>query len=336
MNQIYPNIVLENQYESILSTLLDLNQFITADYSLESEAGMKKRIIKRSVHGNVEDLAMGEGNTDAIEVDVSYEDYEVGTTQGVFHYFDEEAMQDANLVETGLKGMAETMSNDFTAKAVEEFRKTSNQLSYTALGFDTVVDALAALNLENEESLFMLISPAMVGAFRKALKDDLKYVEAFARTGYIGSVCGIPVYVSKALAGTEAIIGNKEAVRVFVKKGTEVEQERNANIRKNDIYTRKVALVALVDDRKLIRIAKPASVDATITTSAAGAKAIAGAAATGAKVLVYINGKLDGEAEAESNAYSYTAKENLVAGDVIKAVAKKEGEVDSIATATAA
>lgn len=245
-------------------------------------------------------------------------------------------MTDPAVLDAGLKGMAEIMVNDFVDKSVAEWRKTSNQLGYSALGFDTIVDALAQLNLENEDSLFMLISPAMVGSFRKSLKDSLQYVEAFARTGYIGSVCGVPVYVTKALAGSEAIIGNKEAVRLFVKKGTEAEQERDANTRKNTYYTRKVALVALVDDRKLIRIAKNASVDATITTSAAGAKAIAGAAATGAKVEVYINGIFDGEAEAESNAYSYTAKENLVAGDVIKVVAKKEGEVDSIATATAA
>lgn len=336
MNQLYDNFVIENQFESVLKTLLDLQNFMTVDYSLSESAGMHKKIYKRSVTGAVEDLAMTEGNTDAIEVTLSSEDYEVGTTQGRFIAYDEEIMTDPAVLDAGLKGMAEIMVNDFVDKSVAEWRKTSNQLGYSALGFDTIVDALAQLNLENEDSLFMLISPAMVGAFRKSLKDSLQYVEAFARTGYIGSVCGVPVYVTKALAGSEAIIGNKEAVRLFVKKGTEAEQERDANTRKNTYYTRKVALVALVDDRKLIRIAKNASVDATITTSAAGAKAIAGAAATGAKVEVYINGIFDGEAEAESNAYSYTAKENLVAGDVIKVIAKKEGEVDSIATATAA
>lgn len=336
MNQLYDNFVIENQFESVLKTLLDLQNFMTVDYSLSESAGMHKKIYKRSVTGAVEDLAMTEGNTDAIEVTLSSEDYEVGTTQGRFIAYDEEIMTDPAVLDAGLKGMAEIMVNDFVDKSVAEWRKTSNQLGYSALGFDTIVDALAQLNLENEDSLFMLISPAMVGSFRKSLKDSLQYVEAFARTGYIGSVCGVPVYVTKALAGSEAIIGNKEAVRLFVKKGTEAEQERDANTRKNTYYTRKVALVALVDDRKLIRIAKNASVDATITTSAAGAKAIAGAAATGAKVEVYINGIFDGEAEAESNAYSYTAKENLVVGDAIKVIAKKEGEVDSIATATAA
>lgn len=82
MNQLYDNFVIENQFESVLKTLLDLQNFMTVDYSLSESAGMHKKIYKRSVTGAVEDLAMTEGNTDAIEVTLSSEDYEVGTTQG--------------------------------------------------------------------------------------------------------------------------------------------------------------------------------------------------------------------------------------------------------------
>jgi hypothetical protein len=252
---IYPAIVLENQYESVLTTLLDLQNFMTVDNSLTEQSGMKKRIIKKTVSGSVEDLDMTEGNTETIEVSTSYKDYDVGTTQGRFIYYDEEALQDANLVEAGLRGLAEKMVNDFVAKAVAEWEQTTHEVNYTgSIDFGTVVDALAELNLENEDGLFMLIAHAMVVAFRKALGDELKYVEAFVRSGYIGSVCGVPVYVSKAITDGEAIIGHKDAVRLFIKKGTEIEQERDANTRKNTVYTRKVALVALVDDRKLVKI----------------------------------------------------------------------------------
>lgn len=331
-NTIYPAIVLENQYESVLTTLLDLQQFLTVDASLEAQSGMKKRIIKKTVSGSVEDLAMTEGNSETIEVSTTYKDYDVGTTQGRFIYYDEEALQDANLVEAGLKGLAEKMVNDFVAKAVAEWREASKQQAYsTTITFSSVVDAIALMNLENEDGLWMLISPAQVAAFRKALGDELKYVEAFVRSGYIGSVCGVPVYVSKAIPAGEAIIGTKEAVRLFMKKGTEIEQERDANTRKNTIYTRKVALVALVDDRKLVRIAGEPATATTITTYTKNAKTVAGAASTGATVEIYINGVLDGTATAASSAYTYTAKENLAAGDEIKVVAKKEGMVDSAA-----
>ena len=331
-NTIYPNVVLENQYESVLTTLLDLQQFLTVDASLEAQSGMKKRIIKKTVSGSVEDLAMTEGNSETIEVSTTYKDYDVGTTQGRFIYYDEEALQDANLVEAGLKGLAEKMVNDFVAKAVAEWRDASKQQAYSStITFSSVVDAIALMNLENEDGLWMLISPAQVAAFRKALGDELKYVEAFVRSGYIGSVCGVPVYVSKAIPAGEAIIGTKEAVRLFMKKGTEIEQQRDPNTRKNTIYSRKVALVALVDDRKLVRIAGEPATATTITTYTKNAKTVAGAASTGATVEIYINGVLDGTATAAASAYTYTAKENLAAGDEIKVVAKKEGMVDSAA-----
>ncbi|MCQ2330404.1 MAG: phage major capsid protein [Paludibacteraceae bacterium] len=251
-NQIYSNFVMEDAFNSVLTTALNLQNFVTVDNSLTEAAGMVKNIAKRSVTGSAEDLTMGQGNTGAVEVTFSSTPYTVGTTQARFSYYDEEALADPKVVDAGIKGMAEIMVNDFVAKAVAEWEKTSHTTTGT-LDFAGIVDALAALNLENEDGLFMLINPASLASFRKALKDELKYVEAFARTGYIGSVCGIPVYISKAISGTnEAIIAHKDAVRVFTKKASEIETEREGNIRKNTIYSRKVAVVALVDDTKVI------------------------------------------------------------------------------------
>lgn len=251
-NQIYSNFVMEDSFESVLATKLDLQQFVTIDTSLTEEAGMIKKINKRSVTGSVEDLTMGQGNTGDIEVTFDSTPYTVGVTQGRFSYYDEEALTDPKVVDSGIEGMAEIMVNDFTSKAVSEWEKTSNTTT-GALSFETVVDAIAALNIENEAGLFMIISPASLAKFRKAFKDNLSYSEDYIRTGAIGAVAGIPVYTSKAITGTdEIIIAHKDAVRVFVKKGVEIENQRDANIRKNTVYSRKVALVALVDDRKVV------------------------------------------------------------------------------------
>ena len=110
------------------------------------------------------------------------------------------------------------------------------------------------MNLEDETGLFLLISPADQANFRKALKDDLKYVEGFVRTGYIGSVCGVPVIVSKAVAKGKGYLATKDAITLFIKKDTEIEQERDANHRENSVFVRKVALVALTDATKLVKI----------------------------------------------------------------------------------
>ena len=228
---IYDNFVLENRIEDLLTTAVDLNNYMTIDTSLTTEPGMKKKINVYTSTGNVEELAMGEGNSEEIEVTFTTKEYEVGTTQGKFTYYDEQEMSDPLVVDTGLKGMAERMINDLTAKAIAE------------------------MNLEDESGLFMLINPAEKAAFRKNLGEELKYAEDFARTGYIGSVCGVPVIVSKAVPAGVSFLATKAAVTCFIKKGSEIEQERDADHRKNFVFARKVMLVALTDDTKVIRLA---------------------------------------------------------------------------------
>ena len=163
-------------------------------------------------------------------------------------------MTDPYAIDRALKGLVEQMTNDLTTKAIGEFKKAT-MIEYGATWtFDNVVDAIAKMNLEKEEGLFMLINPAQQASFRKNLKDDLKYVEGFVRAGYIGSVCGVPIFISKAVPAGTAFLGTREAITCFVKKGSEIEQERDANTRKNMIYSRKVMLIALTDATKLVRI----------------------------------------------------------------------------------
>lgn len=251
-NTLYPNVVIEKRYESILDTKLDLQRFMNVDYSLAENSGMKKTIVTKTVSGDVEDLDMTEGNTGYIEVGTTTKDYNVGVTQGRFAYYDEEAMKDDKVVEAGLTGLAETMVNDFTSKAVAEWKKATLKEYSCSWTFDEVVDAIAMMNLEDETGLFLLIHPDQVAVFRKNLADDLKYAEGFVRTGYIGSVCGVPVYVSKAVTSGYAVLASKDAVTLFIKKGVEREVERDANTRKNTEYIRKVALVALTDATKVV------------------------------------------------------------------------------------
>ena len=197
---------------------------------------------------------MGQGNSSEITVSFTPVEYEVKTYQGKFAFYDEQEMTDPMVVDVGLEGSAKTMINTFTTKAIEEFKKATLTQTATAWSFDTVVDAIAKMNLESEEGLFLLISPADQAKFRKALKDDLKYSEGFVRTGYIGSVCGVPVIVSKAVPAGTGFLATKEAVSVFIKKDTETEYERDADKRNNTYWVRKVAVVALTDATKVVKI----------------------------------------------------------------------------------
>lgn len=257
---IYDNFFLSNEVEDQFNSHLDLQSFCTIDRTLEGTAGMLRKInVYRATNGT-EKLAMGAGNTKSIEVSYTPEEYRILLAQNRFQYFDEQAMTDPNLVPVGVRHMGTDMFNTVNADIFAEFRKATLTSTASAFDFAAFVDAQALLNLENLEgiSIFGFVCPADMAKIRKALKEDLKYVEGFSRSGYVGTVGGVNLYTKKDATAGEIIMATKEAVTLFVKKGTEVEQPprsaADANIRQNTILSRKYYLAALTDATKAVKI----------------------------------------------------------------------------------
>lgn len=257
---IYDNFFLSNEVEDQFNSHLDLVQFCNIDNTLDGVAGMTRKINVYKATDATEKLGMGEGNTKSIEVSYTPEEYVILLAQNTFKYYDEQAMTDPMLVPTGVKHMGTDMFNTVNADIFAEFNKATLSVSDTAYSFGVFADAVAKLNLENLEgvSIFGFVCAEDMAKIRKALKDDLKYVEAFARTGYVGTVAGINLYTKKdAVAGT-CIIGTKDAVTLFNKKGIEIEQpprsSEDADVRLNTIISRKYYLAALTDATKAVKI----------------------------------------------------------------------------------
>ena len=257
---IYDNFFLSNEVEDQFNSHLDLQQFCTIDSTLVGTAGMLRKINVYKATDGTEKVAMGEGNTKSIEVSYTPEEYRILLAQNRFEYFDEQAMTDPNLVPVGVRHMGTDMFNTVNADIFAEYKKATLSVEATAFDFAAFVDAQAKLNLENLEgvTIFGWVCPADMAKIRKALKDDLKYVEAFAKQGYVGTVGGVNLYTKKDATEGEIIIATKEAVTLFVKKGTEIEQpprdSEDANIRKNTILSRKYYLAALTDATKAVKI----------------------------------------------------------------------------------
>ena len=259
-HKIYDNFYLSNEVEDQYNSHLNLQQFCTVDNSLVGEAGMKRKINVYSATDGTEKVAMGVGNSKSIEVSFAEKEYEILLAQNRFEYYDEQAMTDPMLVPVGVRHMGTDMFNHVNADIFAEFKKATLEQPTAAFDFAAFVDAQAKLNLENLEgvSIFGFVCPADMAKIRKALKDDLKYVEAFAKNGYIGTVGGVNLYTKKDATAGEIIIATKDAVTLFNKKGTEVEQPPrdagDANIRKNTILSRKYYLAALTDATKAVKI----------------------------------------------------------------------------------
>lgn len=257
-NTIYDNFYLSNEVEDQFNSHLDLQTFCTVDNSLVGTAGMKRKINVYRATDGTEKLAMGEGNSKSIEVSYTPEEYEILLAQNRFEYYDEQAMTDPMLVPVGTRHMGTDLYNTVNADIFAEFNKATLTTAPTAFDFAAFVDAQAKLNLENLEgvTIFGFVSPTDMGAVRKALKDDLKYVEAFAKSGYVGTVAGINLYTKADAVDGTVIIGTKEAVTLFNKKGVEIEQERDADTRQNSIFSRKYYLAALTDATKAVKMVK--------------------------------------------------------------------------------
>jgi len=264
-NTPYPNYVLANKFEDQYQSYLDLMNFVTVDNSLVGVPGMKKKIrVYKATDGNTETLAMGEGNTKAIEVGYTEEEYEVELLQNRFMYYDEEAMTDPLIIDKGLGHQAVDMFNTANAKAMAEFQKATLSVTCTKFDFDAFVDGVAAFpKPEQVETgglgIFGLVHKNDVAEIRKNLKDQLSYVEAYVRTGYIGTINSVNLYVSKIATAGTIILATKDAVTYFNKKGTEVSQARDSddeNIRRNWAYMRKYGIFAFTDENWAVKLTK--------------------------------------------------------------------------------
>lgn len=261
---VYENFVLANEVEDQYNSLLDLQTFCTVDNSLVGTPGMKKKIHVYSATDGTEKLGMGEGNTKSIEVGYTETEYEILLAQNKFEYYDEQEMTDPLVVQTGMRHAAVDLFNTVNADIFAEFNKATQTVNAALFDFNAFVDALALLNMERIEGLnaFAFVAPADMAAVRKALKDDLKYVEAFVKNGYVGTVAGLNLYTKKDATPGTIVGGTREAVTLFNKKGVEVEQpprdSGDANVRKNTIFTRKFYLAALTDATKAFKITKGA------------------------------------------------------------------------------
>lgn len=256
-NTVYQNFILESKLNDLLTTKLNTRSLMTVDSTLAEQAGMKKVINVYTYTGTVQEVAMGAGNTIKGAVSFSPVEYTVGVSQQTFQYFDEQQMMDGNVLDMGIKGASQTMVNDLNNKFFTQLGMATIFQTFPmggAISYDTVVDAIAKMNLEDEANLVLLIGTATKATLRKDADFVASRMGEIIYNGQIGSISGIPVVVTKALTGNSAYVMEKGAITLFIKKESEVEQDRDINTRENTVVMRKVALVALTDATKLVKI----------------------------------------------------------------------------------
>lgn len=252
-NTVFDNKIIEAKAKDLLSTAINTRSLMTVDTSLAEEAGMTKTINTYTYTGEAEALGAGEGNSTRGAISFVGADYKVKRVQANFDYADEDFMADNTIVDSGVAGATAILKNKMNADFFTECGKAS--LSVTGpVSYDTIVDAIAKLNIEDESKVFVVIPTADKASLRK----DPDYMAArmgeVVYTGQVGTVCGVPVVASNAT--NEAYVMTPDAVKLFMKKDIEAEQDRDKDTCVNSVYIRSVYVCALVDATKICKIAK--------------------------------------------------------------------------------
>ena len=266
-NTVYPNKVIEAKAKDILTTQINARSMMTIDTSLTQNAGMVRTINTYTYTGSAEEVSAGSGNSTRGSISYVGNDYTVKMVQQAFDYLDEDFMKDPVIVDYGIKGATSVMTNKMTSdfysalatkSGATELVKGITFAKGKALSYDVIVDAISELNLEDESKIFIVIPNAWKASLRKDADYKSAQMGEVIYNGQVGTICGIPVIATKALTNKAYVMTN-EAVTLFLKKDVEVEQDRDADKRKNSVYLRDCYVCALTDATKACKITEAAS-----------------------------------------------------------------------------
>lgn len=250
-NTIFDNKIIEAKAKDLLTTAINTRSLMTVDTELAETAGMTKTINVYTYNGAAEELENGEGNSTRGALTFVGTDYKVKRVQANFDYTDDDFMKDNSVVDNGVAGATAILKNKMNADFFAECAKATLEVP-GGLSYDTIVDAIGKLNIEDESKIFVVIPNEDKAALRK----DPDYLAArmgeVVYTGQVGTVAGIPVIASKA--ADAPYVMTPEAVKLFMKKDVSAGTERDENTTTNSVYVRAYYIAALVDGTKICKI----------------------------------------------------------------------------------
>jgi hypothetical protein len=253
-NTVFDNKVIEARAKDLLTTALNFRSLMTIDNSLTETEGMVKTINVYTYTGKVEKLADGAKNTVRGSISYTGKDYRVERAQQVFDYLDSDFLKDSNVVDYSLKGANELMVNEMTSDFITEAKKASLEAPCTTFGYEAIVDGIAKLRIEDESKLFVIAPTDWKAELRKDEDYKVARMGEVVYNGQTGTVAGIPVIFSNAV--DTAFVMSPEAIKLFIKKDVEVEQDRDIETKTNTVALTSYYICALVDETKICKIVK--------------------------------------------------------------------------------
>lgn len=267
-NTVYENSVLEAKLTELMDSKLQVRGLMTVDDSLTQNAGLTKTVNRYTYSGKVEALESGEANSSVGELTFVPEEYTVKRYQQTFRYNDMEVMKDPSIIDMALSGLADVMANQLRSEYFDELTKADGRHPFVgdALSYGDIVDALGEIGREVEDGLFIIMSAECRANIRRDPDFSAARQGEVMYTGQFGTLCGIPVLFSVKVPAGKAIITDRAAVKFFVKKEANLEQDRDIETKVNTVVYERHGLIALVDDTSTV-ILGPAADALTVSVS---------------------------------------------------------------------
>lgn len=259
--KLFDNEVVQTKIKSALNTALDMMNFATVDYSLSAAPGMQISVRTYTPSGAAERLGMGNANTTYVGTTFTEADYRVKTLQATAKYFDEQGMADPTAIDSVIGQLPTAITNSLNEEVITEMGRATLVINSWTPTVASILDALATFPDDetiNASNKFLLVSKDDYVTLIKDAIAKSQYVKDNTNTSGLGSVCGVPVYVSALLAQGTGYLATKEAVTVFMKKGYGVETDRDIEKRTTTMVANTVNVVALTDAKKVVKLDKKA------------------------------------------------------------------------------
>lgn len=251
-------LVVKNAFETAITSLINAKNLFTTKFTLQGEDGDLIRKITYTYEGGVVDADTGEVVPSEQRGKLSYkiQELRIKAKKQAFDITDKMKRQNSNTLTMMAQGNAETTYNFINDSFYTALRTITKTSEYTTFNWDAVEDALATLNLESREGMFLLVSPKMYSQLKKSAEVKAANNGEIIFSGQVKTVDGLSIVISNKLAEDEAIIASKDTVVYECKTDATVTTDVYNELEKETFVTKFAGVVYLDNEKKAIKLTK--------------------------------------------------------------------------------
>lgn len=251
-------LVVKSAFETKIDSLVNAKNLFTTKRTLQGEDGDLIRKITYTYEGGVVDADTGEVVPAENRGKLSHkiQELRIKPFKQAFDVTDKMKRQNSNVLTLMSEGNAETTYNFINDSFYETLKTITKAHKYTAFNWDAVEDALATLNLESREGMFLLVSPKMYSALKKSPEVKAAQNGEIIFSGQVRTVDGLSIVVSNKVGDEEAYIASKDTVVFECKEDATVSTDVYNELEKVTYITKFAGIVYLDNEKKAIKFTK--------------------------------------------------------------------------------